>query len=407
MGTYAYQALNTTGKRVKGVIEGDSERQARDLLRKQGLRPLKVNEGSKPGGGLSAFLHLSLFEKGISINDLSLITRQLAVLLQSGLTVDEALQATARQCRRDHLKDILLQVRNRINEGLTLAQAMGEHPKIFNNLYRALVRAGEHAGFLGAVLERLAEYTENRQQSQQKLKSAMVYPIVLILVAIAVVGAMMTIVVPKLVTIFESTSADLPGLTVGLIAISDFLQAYGLYCLLGIFAAVLVARQLLQEEGRRRTFHGLLLRTPFIGEMVRGMETARFASTLSILTQSGVPLLDALHISREVFSNLVLQDTADIISSTVREGGSLRKSLEESNQFPPMMVQMVASGEASGKLEEMLERAAVNQERELEMTLSALMSLFQPIMVLVMAGMVLTIVLAVLLPMFELNELVQ
>jgi len=406
MGTYAYQALNTTGKRIKGVIEGDSERQARDLLRRQGLRPLQVNAGGKSKGGRSAF-RLSLFERGVSVNDMSLITRQLAVLLQSGLTVDEALQATARQCRRDRLKDVLLQVRNRITEGVTLAQAMGEHPKIFNNLYRALVRAGEHAGFLGPVLERLAEYTESRQQSQQKLKSAMVYPIVLILVAIAVVGAMMTIVVPKLVTIFESTAAELPGLTVGLIAISDFLQAYGLYSLLGIFMAVLLARQLLQQEERRRKFHGWLLRTPFIGEMVRGMETARFASTLSILTQSGVPLLDALQISREVFSNLVLQETADIISDTVREGGSLRKSMEESNQFPPMMVQMVASGEASGKLEEMLERAAINQERELEMTLSALMSLFQPMMVLVMAGMVLTIVLAVLLPMFELNDLVQ
>lgn len=406
MGTYAYQALNTTGKRIKGVIEGDSERQARDLLRRQGLRPLQVNAGGKSKDGRSAF-RLSLFERGVSVNDMSLITRQLAVLLQSGLTVDEALQATARQCRRDRLKDVLLQVRNRITEGVTLAQAMGEHPKIFNNLYRALVRAGEHAGFLGPVLERLAEYTESRQQSQQKLKSAMVYPIVLILVAIAVVGAMMTIVVPKLVTIFESTAAELPGLTVGLIAISDFLQAYGLYSLLGIFMAVLLARQLLQQEQRRRKFHGWLLRTPFIGEMVRGMETARFASTLSILTQSGVPLLDALQISREVFSNLVLQETADIISDTVREGGSLRKSMEESNQFPPMMVQMVASGEASGKLEEMLERAAINQERELEMTLSALMSLFQPMMVLVMAGMVLTIVLAVLLPMFELNDLVQ
>ena len=406
MGTYAYQALNTTGKRIKGVIEGDSERQARDLLRKQGLRPLQVNAGDKSKGGRSAF-RLSLFERGVSVNDMSLITRQLAVLLQSGLTVDEALQATARQCRRDRLKDVLLQVRNRITEGVTLAQAMGEHPKVFNNLYRALVRAGEHAGFLGPVLERLAEYTESRQQSQQKLKSAMVYPIVLILVAIAVVGAMMTIVVPKLVTIFESTAAELPGLTVGLIAISDFLQAYGLYSLLGIFMAVLLVRQLLQQEERQRKFHGWLLRTPFIGEMVRGMETARFASTLSILTQSGVPLLDALQISREVFSNLVLQETADVISDTVREGGSLRKSMEESDQFPPMMVQMVASGEASGKLEEMLERAAVNQERELEMTLSALMSLFQPMMVLVMAGMVLTIVLAVLLPMFELNDLVQ
>ena len=406
MGTYAYQALNTAGKRVKGVIEGDSQRQARSLLRKQGLRPLQVNEAGKAGSSLLS-LRLDMFERGISVNDLSLITRQLAVLLQSGLPVDEALQATARQCRRDRLKAVLLEVRNRIIEGLTLAQALGEHPKIFNNLYRALVRAGERAGFLGAVLERLAEYTESRQQSQQKLKSAMVYPIVLVLVAIAVVGAMMTIVVPKLVTIFENTAADLPGLTVGLIAISDFLQAYWLYSLLGILLAVLLGRQLLQDEQRRYKFHGWQLRIPFVGEMVRGMETARFASTLSILTQSGVPLLDALHISREVFSNLVLRETADTISNTVREGGSLRKSLEDSNQFPPMMVQMVASGEASGKLEEMLERAAVNQERELEMTLSTLMSLFQPLMVLVMAGMVLTIVLAVLLPMFELNDLVQ
>ncbi len=409
MGTYSYLALDVRGKKVRGVIEGESERQARSMLRKQGLRPLRCNSsargaGGKGGGGLFS---LQLFERSIGINDISLLTRQVAVLLQAGLPLDETLQASARQCRNERLKRVLLEVRERVLEGLSFAQALGEHPKIFNNLFRAMVRAGEHAGYLGPVLEQLADYTETRQQSQQKLKSAMVYPVILIVVAIAVVGALMTFVVPKLVTIFDNTTAELPPLTVALIATSDFLNAYWLHCILGIVGGLVAARWSLQNESRRKKFHGTLLRMPFIGDLLRQLETARFAGTLSILTRSGVPLLDALGISREVFSNLVLKDCAQDIADQVSEGGSLHRAMDESEQFPPLMVQMVASGEGSGKLEEMLERASVNQERELEMMMASLMSAFQPLMVLVMAGLVLTIVLAVLLPMFELNDLVQ
>ena len=406
MSAYSWQALDAKGKRLRGVIEGNSERHARTLLRQQGLKPIQLRVAGESSKG-EGFSLQKWFPAKVGFRDLCIVTRQLAVLLQAGLPLVEALQATARQCRKDVMKNVLLKVRTRVTEGVSFAKALGEHPKVFNNLYRALVDAGERSGHLGPVLERLAEYTESRQQTQQQLKSAMTYPIMLVIVAVLVIGAMMTVVVPKLITIFENTSAELPGLTVALIATSNFLQEYWFYLLAVVPICMALWRQLLKDEQRRWRFHQLLLKTPFVGELIRGLETARFASTLSILTQSGVPLLDALRISRQVFSNLPLRDTAEVVAEEVSEGGSLYRSMEQSGEFPPMMVQMVASGEASGNLESMLERAAGNQERELSLTMDSLMSVFQPLMVLIMAGLVLTIVMAVLLPMFELNDLVQ
>ena len=406
MSAYSWQALDAKGKRLRGVIEGNSERHARTLLRQQGLKPIRLRVAGESSKG-EGFSLQKWFPAKVGFRDLCIVTRQLAVLLQAGLPLVEALQATARQCRKDVMKNVLLKVRTRVTEGVSFAKALGEHPKVFNNLYRALVDAGERSGHLGPVLERLAEYTESRQQTQQQLKSAMTYPIMLVIVAVLVIGAMMTVVVPKLITIFENTSAELPGLTVALIATSNFLQEYWFYLLAVVPICMALWRQLLKDEQRRWRFHQLLLKTPFVGELIRGLETARFASTLSILTQSGVPLLDALRISRQVFSNLPLRDTAEVVAEEVSEGGSLYRSMEQSGEFPPMMVQMVASGEASGNLESMLERAAGNQERELSLTMDSLMSVFQPLMVLIMAGLVLTIVMAVLLPMFELNDLVQ
>lgn len=406
MPSYKYHALQKDGKPNKGTLEADSLSKARAALRAQALTIIVIKPADQ-GTNDTVSMFAQLLEPAIGIKDICLITRQMAVLLQSSLPLEETLAATAKQCKRARLKSIMQKVRTRIVEGQSLAQALDEHPKVFNNLYRALVNAGEKAGHLDKVLERLADYTESRQLAQQQLKSAMTYPIMLVIVAILVVGALMTFVVPKLISVFENTKTELPGLTQALIASSDFMSAYWLHCLGFLIGIIVVSKKLLENKGRRRTVHKWTLSIPFVGEIVRGLETARFASTLSILTQSGVPLVEALQIAQAVFNNIVLREVSIGVAIEVSEGGSFYRALESSSQFPPMMVQMIASGEASGQLEQMLERSAINQERELQLTLDALMSTFQPLMVLVMAGLVLTIVLAVLLPMFALNDLVQ
>jgi general secretion pathway protein F len=406
MTAFRYRALNPEGKLVRGVLEGDSERQVRSQLRGQSLRPVEVAVANRPEPGTSGW-RIPLLRRGISAGDLALVTRQLATLVQSNLPLDEALQAAAQQSRSARIKGTLLQVRSRVAEGHTLAYAMGEFPQVFSEMYRAMVKAGEHAGFLGPVLEQLADYTEQRQYTGQKLKMAMIYPFILVGVAIAVVVALMVFVVPELVGIFAHSRRELPLLTRGLIASSDFFRDYGVWLLVALVAAVFIVRRLLRNRQRRRRWHGFLLMVPGLSRLVIALDTARFASTLSILMASGVPLLEALRIAGQVLTNLVLQEDTALVAERVQEGSSLNRALQQSGHFPPMMVHMVASGEASGELDTMLQRSATNQERELEMTLGTMMSLFEPLMVVFMGGMVLTIVLAILLPIFDLNTMVK
>jgi len=406
MTAYRYRALNPQGKLVRGVLEGDSERQVRAQMRTQSLRPVEVVEANQPSQASSNW-RPALLRHRVSAGDLALMTRQLATLVQSSLPLDEALQAAAQQSRSGRIKGMLLQVRSRVAEGHTLAYAMGEFPLVFNEMYRAMVNAGEHAGYLGPVLEQLADYTEQRQYTGQKLQMAMIYPFILVGVAIAVVVALMVFVVPELIGIFAHSNRELPLLTRGLIASSDFLRDYGIWLLLIVVVLVLGARRLLQNRRRKLRWHRFLLRVPGLSRLLIALDTARFASTLSILMASGVPLLDSLRIAGQVLTNLVLRADSEDVAERVAEGSSLHRALQQSGRFPPMMVHMVASGEASGELETMLERSATNQERELEMTLGTMMSLFEPLMVVFMGGMVLTIVLAILLPIFDLNKMVN
>ena len=406
MTAYRYRALNEQGKLVKGFLEGDSERQVRGQLRSRALRPVEVVEANRSAAN-SVSWRPRLLQPRISAGDLAMVTRQLSTLVLSNLPLDEALQATAQQSRSARIKGMLLQVRSRVSEGYTLAYAMGEFPLAFSEMYRAMVAAGEHSGHLGPVLEQLADYTEQRQYTSQKLKMAMIYPFILVGVAIAVVVALMVFVVPELVGIFAHSSRELPLLTRSLIATSDFLREWGLWLLLGVAALVVIVRRVLRNEKRRRKWHRLQLRIPGWSRLIIAVDTARFASTLSILMASGVPLLDALRIAGQVLTNLVLREDSKAVAELVQEGSSLNRALQQSGRFPPMMVHMVASGEASGELEAMLTRSADNQERELEMTLGTMMALFEPLMVVVMGGMVLLIVLAILLPIFDLNTMVK
>ncbi|MEH6585411.1 MAG: type II secretion system inner membrane protein GspF [Halioglobus sp.] len=406
MTAYRYRALNADGKLIKGFLEGDSERQVRGQLRSQSLRPVEVAEANRPAANNVAW-RPRLFQPRISAGDLAMVTRQLSTLVLSNLPLDEALQAAAQQSRSSRIKGMLLQVRSRVSEGYTLAYAMDEFPLVFNEMYRAMVAAGEHSGHLGPVLEQLADYTEQRQYTSQKLKMAMIYPFILVGVAISVVIALMIFVVPELVGIFAHSSRELPLLTRVLIASSDFFREWAVWLLLGIAVMIFLVRQLLRKESRRRRWHAVQLKIPGWSRLVTAIDTARFASTLSILMASGVPLLDALRIAGQVLTNLVLREDSKGVAELVQEGSSLNRALQQSGRFPPMMVHMVASGEASGELETMLARSADNQERELEMTLGTMMALFEPLMVVVMGGMVLLIVLAILLPIFDLNTMVK
>ncbi len=403
MGAFSYRALDATGKTVKGTVEGDSERQVRVQLRSQQLRPLDVASVTKREKERSPLFHRT---KNISGRDITLITRQLASLVNSGLPLDESLKAAAKQHRKTHIKETLLHVRSKVLEGLPLAQALGENPKAFDDMYRALVRAGESAGYLGPVLERLADYTESSQHTRQKLKMAMIYPFVLLGVSVTVISLLMAFVVPKLIGIFEHSQRALPWLTEVLISTSHFITEYGLLCLVGLAGLSFAWKYWMRAEEKRRQWHGLLLKMPVIGGVIIQSDSSRFAGTLSMLVGSGVPLLEALRIAAQVLSNLVMREACQGVVLAVKEGSSLHRALDQAEVFPPLLVQMAASGEANGELDKQLEHAARNQERELELMLGTALGLLEPLTIAFMGGMVTMIVMAILLPIFDLNKLV-
>jgi general secretion pathway protein F len=406
MGAFEYTALDANGREKKGVLEGDTARQVRQQLREQSWVPLAVEEvvqretqAGKP--------RVTLLRRGISATDLALITRQLATLVRAGLPLEECLSAVSQQAEKPRLKSMLMAVRSRVMEGHSLASGLSDFPHAFPELYQTTVEAGEQSGHLEQVLERLADYTESRQRMRQKIQLAVFYPALLTLVAIVVVGGLMTFVVPQVVQVFENIGQQLPPLTRGMIATSDFLRDYGLFMIVLIVLLLIGFKYLLRNEQNRYRFHQLLLGIPLVSRLERGLNTGRFARTFSILTASGVPVLESMRISAQVMSNLPMRKAVDEATARVREGAGIAAALEKSGYFPPMTTQLVASGEASGKLEDMLERAAINQESEIETLIAALLGLFEPLLILFMGSVVLVIVLAILLPIFDLNQLVQ
>ncbi len=404
MAAFDYQAVNAKGKNVKGVIEADTPRQARNLLRDQSLVPLDVVPSLKKqkqqfsGGQTRA--------NKVSAADLALITRQLATLVESGLPIEESLMAVGEQCEKDRQKSMIMAVRTKVTEGFGLAESMGEFPQVFSQLYRAMVAAGEKSGHLDNVLNRLADYTEQRQHLRSQLIQALVYPIIMTVVAISVVAILLTVVVPKIVVQFEHMGQGLPDTTLALIAVSEFVQQYGLVLVGLMMAASVGFSRLMKKPSRRFVFHQKLLAFPFIGKVVRGLNTARFARTLSILTASAVPLLEAMKISGEVLDNMYIKHKVKESSDMVREGSSLRVALDQTKLFPPMMLHMIASGEKSGELEQMLGRAADNQDKEFEALMNISIKAFEPALMVTMAVVVLFIVLAILQPILQLNTLV-
>jgi general secretion pathway protein F len=404
MGAFEFVALDKAGKESKGLLEGDTPKHVRQILRERNLLPVQVTEVAQKEAKRQSTFSL---RRGISTGELALVTRQLASLAQSGLPLEEALLAVSQQNDQPRTKSILLGVRSKVMEGHTMADGLSEFPQAFPELYRATIAAGEQSGHLDVVLERLADYTEARQELRQRITNAMIYPITLVVMAIAIISFMLATVVPKIVGVFENTAAELPGLTRGMIATSDFLRDNWLWLIIGMSAFVYGVWRLLQKDGPRRRYHRFMLGMPVFGRLTRGVNTARFTRTFSILTGSGVPVLEAMKISAEVIENLPMRDAVNEAAIRVREGASISKSLEMSKLFPPMMIHLVASGEAGGRLEEMLTRAATGQEREVNGLIAALLGILEPLLIIFMGGVVLTIVLAILLPIFEINNLIQ
>ncbi|MDO2948663.1 GspF family T2SS innner membrane protein variant ExeF [Aeromonas simiae] len=405
MAAFEYKALDSRGRNKSGVMEGDSARQVRQQLREQGLTPLEVGETTEKAKREAA--RFVLFRRGASTAELALITRQLATLVGAAMPIEEALKAVSQQCEKAHLRSMVATVRSRVVEGYSLADSLATFPHVFDQLFRSMVAAGEKSGHLEKVLNRLADYTEQRQHMRSKLLQAMIYPIVLTCVAIGVISILLTAVVPKVVAQFEHMGQQLPLTTRFLIGASELLQHYGLWFLLLCALAAMGGRWWLKDLARRRRWHAVLLRLPVIGRVSRGLNTARFARTLSILNASAVPLLEGMKIAGEVLSNDFAR--ARILEATerVREGTSLRASLEETKIFPPMMLHMIASGERSGELDSMLERAADNQDREFESQVNIALGVFEPMLVVTMAGVVLFIVMSILQPILELNNMVN
>ena len=406
MPAFEYVSVDNDGRKQKGVLEADSARQVRQQLRDKGWLPVSV-EPAASEHRQTADGGLSFMRRGVSAYELALITRQLATLIQAGIPVEECLRAVSRQTERPALQSLLLAVRARVIEGYTLAQSFSEFPKSFPDLYRATVAAGEKSGHLDLVLNQLADYTESRYDTQRKIKGALIYPTILTLLALAIVIGLLTYVVPDIVRMFDSNHQQLPLLTRGLIILSHFVKTVGPWLLLALVALFFLLRPLLKKEKTRYRLHGWQLRIPLIGRLVRGANASRFTSTLSILSRSGVPLVEALRIAAEVSSNLLIRDAIRQAAVKVTEGGSLSRALEDSGYFPPMMMQMIFSGEQSGELDDMLLRASAMQEKELSSLIATLLGLFEPLMLLVMACVVLMIVLAIMLPILSMNDLVK
>lgn len=404
MAAFSYQAMDKSGRNKSGVLEGDNAKQIRSQLRDKGLIPLAVEQIAEKQRRTS---HSSgLFQPKISTSDLALLTRQLATLVESALPLEECLLAVAEQSEKPRHKSMMMAVRSKVVEGHSLADAMAEFPAIFDNLFRAMVAAGEKSGHLDTVLNRLADYTEKRQHIRSKITQAMIYPTLMLTIAFGIVSLLLTYVVPKIIGQFDTMGQELPTVTQILIGLSEWFKSYiGIVIILLLILALLFKR-MMQVAAVRLQVHRKALATPVFGKVMRGLNTARFASTLSILTASAVPVLDGMRIAGQVLTNDYIKKLILEAAELVQEGSSLRVSLEKTKTFPPMMMHMIASGEKSGELQQMLARAADNQDREFETQVNIALSIMTPAIVLLMAGIVFFIIIAILLPIVSLNSLV-
>ncbi|MCH7880137.1 MAG: type II secretion system inner membrane protein GspF [Proteobacteria bacterium] len=403
MGAFEYQAIDADGNNKKGLIEADTAKQARQQLRGMSLMPLQIDEVST--GVLNG--QIKSRRDRINVATVALITRQIATLIGAGQPVESAYHAVSRQTQKNQAKKILLAVRAKVLEGYPLSEALKEYPRIFDKMYCASVHAGEQSGLLDLVMERLADYLEARQDLQRKTSLALIYPILLSVVALFLVAGLLTFVVPQIVQVFEGFDQELPVLTQWMIALSDFIKAYGLHMLAGIIALIVLYQRLLKLGWFSLLRDRVLLRLPLVRYLVRLTNTARFTRTMSILVSSGVTAVDSMRISTEVILSQPIKNAVVKATDRVREGEHISAALDQSGYFSPLVLQLIENGESSGKLGDMLERSAKAEESEIAGVTALFVGLFEPAMILVMGGVVMLIVLAILLPIFDMNDLLQ
>ncbi|MEM7099842.1 MAG: type II secretion system inner membrane protein GspF [Pseudomonadota bacterium] len=405
MAAFEYVVLDADGKQNKGVMEADSARQLRQMLRDQGMMPLDVAPASESRSSGANTPRLS-FQRGLSALDRVLFTRQLSTLIGSSLPVEEALQAVAQQSEKRHVSGLILGIRSKVLEGYALAAALKEYPNSFSDLYCSSVAAGEQSGHLDKVLENLADYLDRQYESTRNVEMALFYPVALLLMSILIVAGLMIYIVPDMISVIEDTGQTLPWFTVVLIGMTDLLRDYWWAIFGVIVAVVLLTRWLLKQPNIRLQWDHQKFSIPLVGRITRSANAARYSNTLAILTGAGVPLVESMHIASEVVSNKWLRRKLQDATQKVSEGMSLKISLEQVGQFPPMLLHMVGSGETSGELDVMLTRVATYQQAEVERIVSTVVKLFEPLMLLLMGAVVLFIVMAILLPILSMNQAV-
>ena len=398
MSGYQYHALKTSGSPCKGVIEADSERHARQLLREQGLIPTQVSAFKKSTRKKQ--------KHSFSAQDLSLLTRQLATLLAAGIPLEEALRGVSEQSTKPSVRQLIFSVRAKVLEGYGLAQAMGDAPQAFPELYRATIAAGEQTGRLDMVLEKLADYTEYQQQTRQKIQQALIYPSLMIVVSASIIGFLLAFVVPKIIDVFNSSGQALPPMTQVLMAFSSFVHFYGLYAVGLITMAAIGFKRSLESPRLRIKWHRFLLKIPGVAYLIIAVNVARYTHTFSILFAAGVSVLETMRVSASLVTNVILREAFDAAATRVKEGAAISQSLSDTLFLSPMAIHLIASGEKSGQLAPMMERAAMHLDQEVRRLIDTAMTLLEPLVIIFMGAVILFIVLATLLPIFSMEQLV-
>ncbi len=403
MPLYQYLAVDNNGKKHKGTQSAESETLLRKKLRNDALIPIDLSVISKP---LIKKTQQNAIDRTIKSGFLALFTRELSALINAGLEIEQSLLSVAAQSSDLHLKPILQAIHIRILEGQSLAASINEFPKAFSKVYRSTIKAGEDSGYLGLVLENLAEFLDKQQEMRQKVIHAIIYPTILILISLGIVTFLLTYVTPKIISIFEESTESLPFATKILLSLSYFFQHFGVITLILFVGLYFLGKRLLKIETVKAKFHRFLLRLPYIGSLIQTIETARFLRTLAILTRANVPILQSILVASELVVSIPIRREILMAKDKIKEGGSIHFALKNTRFFNASSLQFIASGETSGKLEEMLKRSSENQERHVQFALTALLTIFEPLLIIVMGAIVLFIVLATLLPIFQLSSMV-
>lgn len=400
MGAFQYQALDKSGATHKGVIEADSERLARQMLRDQNLFPTEIHP-------LSKNQHTNKQKQKLSPPDLALFTRQLATLIAAGIPVEESLRGVGEQTDNDKIRQLIIGVRSKVIEGFSLAQAMAEYPNAFPELYCATVAAGEQTGRMDVVLEKLADYTENQQKTRQKIQQALIYPTLMLVVSISIIGFLLTFVVPKIIDVFRMSGQALPPMTQVLLAISHFAIHYGIWFIITSILAIIIFKKSLAKPNVLYAWHRFLLKLPIVSYLIRSINVARYIHTFSILFAAGVSVLETMRVCTSLVNNVVIKTTFDKATSRVREGVAINYALKETGFVGAMALHLIASGEKSGQISIMMARAAKHLDDEVKRLIDTALTLLEPMVILLMGGVVLFIVLATLLPIFSMEQLVS